>query len=81
MEQSIKACRSSSPESISVQAYFRMLGVVGRRKPELCHRANGSLRCVDDVSGLWRLDVREQYGSAFSNQHENERSCTTYALR
>lgn len=74
-------CRPSSPKSISVQAHVRMLGVVGRRKPEPGRRANGSLRCADGVSGLWRLDVREQYGSAFPYLHENERSCATYVLR
>jgi len=35
------------------------------------------LKCADGVPGLWRLDVIEQYGSAFPYQHENERSCAT----
>jgi len=81
MERSTDACRPSSPQGISVQAHVRMLGAVGRRKPELRRRANGSLRCADGVPGLWRLDVREQYGSTFPHQHENERSYATYVLR
>ena len=40
----------------------------------------GPFRCADGVPGIWRLNVREQYGSAFPNQHENERSCATYVL-
>ena len=80
MDRRIEACRPASPESLSVPSYVRLLGSFSRRKPELRCIANGSLRCADDVPGLWRLDVREQYRPAITHQHENERSCATYVL-
>ncbi|SUB06865.1 Uncharacterised protein [Pantoea agglomerans] len=58
MDRRTEACRPSSPESISVPSYVRMLGSLSRRKPELRCIANAQMghsdaQMVYRVYGAW----------------------------